>query len=138
LATSDEIDALKVEWQRDPSYNIEDAVGFEEHRNELYLWRLIYETDCEKLERDALQGRADAEGRSAEVQEAIEGAQREEGRCREAAARSLQRLFDGARLRWFGSLPLSDAIDAIVDDIVRAAEARVESSRLSESHNKTL
>ena len=133
MPTPDEIETLKNEWQRDPSYNIEDAVGFEEHRNELYLWRLIFETDYDKLEREALQARAKAEGRSVELQEAIEDAQIEERRRRRSAAASLRTLFLAAGLRWHDTEPkaLDDVIDAIVDDLVGAAGARAHADGLS-------
>lgn len=33
--TREEIDKLKREWEQDPIYNLEDADGFEEYREEL-------------------------------------------------------------------------------------------------------
>lgn len=67
-----------------------------------------------------------------EVEE-IERAVIDERRHRNAASRTLQELFDAAGLRWFGPGPidLDDVLDSLVDDLVRAAEARVRTTRLS-------
>lgn len=35
-----EIDQLKANWRSDPCWDIEDTEGFEEHREELKVWRL--------------------------------------------------------------------------------------------------
>lgn len=41
--TQSEIDSLKRQWSADPSWDIEDTQGFEEHRQELYIYRLEVE-----------------------------------------------------------------------------------------------
>lgn len=38
--TQEEIEQLKRDWNRDPCWDIEGTVGFEEHREELLMYRL--------------------------------------------------------------------------------------------------
>jgi hypothetical protein len=136
LATRDEIENLKDDWQRDPSYHLEDAIGFEDHRDELRAWRLVFEADYERMEEEQLRQRALAFGRSIERQQAIENAESEERKRRRSAGLKLEELFYAAGLRWFGPGPenLADVVDAIVDDLVRASEARVKATGLSGLH----
>jgi hypothetical protein len=46
--THDEIEALKKNWLNDPCWDIEDTEGFEEHHDELYIYRL--EMELKKIE----------------------------------------------------------------------------------------
>jgi len=133
MATNDDIAWLKEDWIQDPSYNIEDAPGFEEHRDELRAWRFAFEADYEKLEYEELQMRARKHGRSIDLQQAIEDAHLVERRHRKAASNTLEELFHAAGLRRSGPGPwdLSSVLDALVDDLVRASEARMEATRLS-------
>lgn len=39
MKTEEEVRALKVNWQADPMWDIEDTEGFEEHREELLAFR---------------------------------------------------------------------------------------------------
>lgn len=39
MRTPEEIKKLKDQWLRDPCWDIEDADGFEDHREELAAWR---------------------------------------------------------------------------------------------------
>jgi hypothetical protein len=41
--TTQEIEQLKEDWLRDPCWDIEDTEGFEEHKTELYIFRLEIE-----------------------------------------------------------------------------------------------
>jgi hypothetical protein len=41
--TNEEIEALKLNWAKDPCWDIEDTEGFEEHREELIAWRKDHE-----------------------------------------------------------------------------------------------
>lgn len=45
--TQAEIDALKLSWREDPTWDIEDAEGFEDHRGELAEYRLGIEAKAE-------------------------------------------------------------------------------------------
>ncbi len=134
MATNDEIEWLKDDWQNDPSFNIEDAPGFEDHRDELRAWRLTFEADYEKLESQKLEARARENRRTIAKQEAIERAALDERRHRQAASRALQELFQAAGLRRSGPGPadLGDFINTLVDDLMRAAEARSHMTRLAE------
>ncbi len=133
MAASNEIEWLKEDWMQDPSYNIEVAPGFEEHREELRAWRFAFEADYEKLEDEQLRARAHHHDRTVERQKAIEDASLMERRHRKAASHALQELFHAAGLGPFGPGPenLGDALDVLVDDLVRSAEARAEMMRLS-------
>ncbi len=74
MPTADEIQALKGEWQRDTSWNIEDTEGFEEHRDELRAWRFVFEAEYEEFELQQLRKRALDNGRTVDRQQAIERA----------------------------------------------------------------
>jgi polyhydroxyalkanoate synthesis regulator phasin len=39
MKTVEEIEALKIDWASDPSWDIEDTEGFEEHYDELLAYR---------------------------------------------------------------------------------------------------
>lgn len=41
--TTEEIDQLMENWKKDPSWDIEDTEGFEEHREDLKKWRQYME-----------------------------------------------------------------------------------------------
>lgn len=43
MPTPEEITRLKHEWIADGCWDIENTEGFEEHREELLSWRLVYE-----------------------------------------------------------------------------------------------
>jgi hypothetical protein len=133
MATGEELNWLKEEWQRSPSFNLEDAPGFENHQDELRAWRLAFEAASEEFENQQLVKRALDHGRTAEQQEERERAIIDERRHRNAASHTLRELFSAAGLRWFGPGPidLDDALDSLIDDLVRAAEARVRTTRLS-------
>jgi hypothetical protein len=47
-----EIEALKASWKYDPCWDIEDAEGFEAHKQELYLFRIEVERDWAIRSRD--------------------------------------------------------------------------------------
>jgi hypothetical protein len=57
--TREEIDALKDNWRTDPSWDIEKTEGFEEHHDELLVWREKYEAECDarQKERDAIRAK---------------------------------------------------------------------------------
>lgn len=38
MPNTSEIERLKEEWSRDPTWDIEDTPGYEEHREELAAW----------------------------------------------------------------------------------------------------
>lgn len=57
MKTRAELDELKLSWREDPSWDIEDTPGFEEHRAELAAFRRDIET-----ERDAVLARLHAAG----------------------------------------------------------------------------
>lgn len=54
--TSEEIEALKASWMSDPIWDIENTEGFEDHRDELFAWRMKYEAEqkARQKERDDL------------------------------------------------------------------------------------
>lgn len=41
--TNEQIEALKINWSKDPCWDIEDTEGFEDHHGELLAWRLDLE-----------------------------------------------------------------------------------------------
>lgn len=43
--TTEEIDALKASWRRDPCWDIETTEGFEAYRDELHAYRLECEAE---------------------------------------------------------------------------------------------
>lgn len=55
IKTSEEIQALKDGWVKDPCWDIEKTEGFEEHHDELLAWRL----DLEDKHRLAANARAE-------------------------------------------------------------------------------
>lgn len=55
--TVEEIEKLKEGWKKDPCWDIEDTEGFEDHRNELVLWRIEYEAQCEASHQERVKAR---------------------------------------------------------------------------------
>lgn len=49
MKTSQEIEGLKINWSNDPIWDIEDTEGFEEHKQELYIYRLEVENKRMRL-----------------------------------------------------------------------------------------
>lgn len=43
MKTEQEINSLKWNWSHDPSWDIENTEGFEEHKKDLYIYRLEVE-----------------------------------------------------------------------------------------------
>lgn len=58
MATRDEIEKLKKSWMSDPSWDIEDTEGFEEHHDELLLFRQERDAEYEKLKEARIARRA--------------------------------------------------------------------------------
>jgi len=62
MKTREEVDALKLNWQRDPIWDIEDTEGFEEYRDELIefhkTWSEKCQADWEKREKECGGGSA--------------------------------------------------------------------------------
>jgi hypothetical protein len=50
IRTEEEIQALKDSWARDPNWDIEDTEGFEEHRDELFQFRMKREAEWQEKE----------------------------------------------------------------------------------------
>ena len=62
MATQAEIADLKKQWQADPCWDIEDTEGFEEHREELRVFRAEQQATRERAERARLEQKAAALG----------------------------------------------------------------------------
>lgn len=56
--TPQEIEDLKADWKRDPIWDIEEAEGFEAHREELLAYRLECEEGWKRQYRERLERRA--------------------------------------------------------------------------------
>jgi len=64
VKTRKEVNELKDSWKRDPCWDIEETIFFEEYRNELLEFRLQCEAEY-KLDRDTeLKNKADKIGAS--------------------------------------------------------------------------
>ena len=61
MKTREEIEKLKMEWRRDPIWDIEDTEGFEDHIDELRAYRLQTEKEW------ADQGQKDLEEFAAKI-----------------------------------------------------------------------
>jgi len=62
MRTQEEIEELKEYWVADPCYDIEEADGFEEHREELRAFRLEMEAKWRAEREAALQTMAEELG----------------------------------------------------------------------------
>jgi hypothetical protein len=58
MKTQDEIEQLKKSWKKDPNWDIEDTVGFEEHREELLAYRKELEIEYQRNEEERIARRA--------------------------------------------------------------------------------
>lgn len=58
MATKDEIEKLKQSWMKDPCWDIEDTEGFEEHRDDLRIFRLEQEVEWQREEEKRIASRA--------------------------------------------------------------------------------
>lgn len=58
MATQEEIEKLKKSWLNDPCWDIEDTDGFEEHHDELLLFRQERDAEYEKREEARIARRA--------------------------------------------------------------------------------
>ena len=58
--TKEQIQALFENWKNDPCWDLYDAEGFEEHRDELKKMQEEYEAECERKAQEAKE--ADARG----------------------------------------------------------------------------
>ncbi len=58
MATQEEIQRLKESWKKDPIWDIEDTEGFEEHHDELLLFRQERDAEYEKLVEERIARRA--------------------------------------------------------------------------------
>jgi len=48
VKTREEVEALKLNWQKDPIWDIEDTEGFEEYREELIEFHKIWTEKCDE------------------------------------------------------------------------------------------
>lgn len=62
MATAEQLNHLKASWLADPIYDLEDAEGFEEHREELLAYRIAQEQKWERERQAKLQSTADRLG----------------------------------------------------------------------------
>ncbi len=53
MREQNELEALKRNWEHDPCYDIEEAEGFEEHKEELLAFRKEREAHWKKLAQEA-------------------------------------------------------------------------------------
>lgn len=60
--TPEQIDALKQSWLSDPHWDIEDAEGFEAHRDELLAFRDMWLAKWDAKRREQLEARAEQLG----------------------------------------------------------------------------
>ena len=58
MKTKQELDDLKANWKADPCWDIEDTEGFEEHREELLVWRKEYDKKLDDEESARLREKA--------------------------------------------------------------------------------
>jgi|GEM_PF-1405279 len=56
--TPEEIEKLKVNWSKDPCWDIEDTEGFEAHHDELLKWREEREADLQREAEEYIAHRA--------------------------------------------------------------------------------
>lgn len=56
--TTEELDALKKNWINDPSWDIEETEGFEEHEEELLAFRKEQELEWQRKEEERIARRA--------------------------------------------------------------------------------
>lgn len=48
MKTRDEVENLKIEWEKDPQWEIEETEGFEDYRDELTAFRFEKEAEWQK------------------------------------------------------------------------------------------
>jgi len=58
VTTDEEIIKLKNNWMNDPCWDIEETEGFEDHRDELYRFRLKKENEWENKRNEELHRKA--------------------------------------------------------------------------------
>jgi len=54
MKTAQEIQSLKINWSNDPNWDIEETEGFEEHKQELYIYRLEVENKTMRRKLDEI------------------------------------------------------------------------------------
>lgn len=62
MPTSEEVALLKQDWLEDPSWDIEDTQGFEEHKAELKVFRILKEAEWRAKEQELMLRKADQLG----------------------------------------------------------------------------
>lgn len=62
MKTIEEVEELKRQWKSDPIWDIEETEGFEDHRNELYEFRLRCENQWSRDRQVDLAEKAEALG----------------------------------------------------------------------------
>jgi hypothetical protein len=124
MRTDAEIRVLKDVWQQDPTWDIEDTEGFEEHREALREWRLAFEAELEEREEMLLAQRAQRGRRSVEMQDAMERRVIDERRYRTLALRDFRELMFYVRAP--NTDELENLVASIVDNMLQAAVARTE------------
>lgn len=101
MKTRTEIDALKRNWAADPCYEIEDCEGFEEHREELLVFKAAmgarWEVQRVERERERREEQAAGTWQSPKRLEAIEGLCWDTDISKDAAAAVVSHIIDAAK-----------------------------------------